>query len=513
MEATSVTKPAPAGEREPRPQLKRGAISYLSNVVIGVASTAPAYSLAATVGFLVLISSMGFHSPAVIIVSFIPMVFIAWAYKAMNAVDPDCGTSFSWATRAMGPSIGWVIGWTVLVSDIVVNANQAQIAGSYGFQLFGLDAAAANTLDVTILGVIFIVLLTWICWKGIELSARTQRILLGFEMSILIIFAVVALIKVYASPGPHSTGISLEWFNPFGVSAGTLVSGMLLGVFLYWGWDTGVSVNEESQNSASGPGRAAVTSTVILIGIYLLVTVASQAYAGTDYLSKNPNDIFAGGLAKNVLGSLHFLLTIAVLTSATAATQTTILPAARSALSMARRGAIPSRLSEIHHKNLVPGSATIWAGILSVAWYVAIVNISTNVLGDCVAGLGILVCIYYGFTGFACAIFYRRELTKSLHNFWTFGLMPVLGGLILMGILVKGVIYYGHSVNDYSPPLLGLGVPVWIGILGVGSGILLMLVRRATAPGFFQREKRLVYGDPIEVVTPEAEFAPADSML
>ena len=513
MEATSATRPAtPAGSEAPRPQLKRGAIGYISNVVIGVASTAPAYSLAATVGFFVLISSMGFHSPAVVIVSFIPMLFIAWAYKAMNAVDPDCGTSFSWATRAMGPSIGWVIGWTVLVSDIVVNANQAQIAGSYGFQLFGLDNAAANTLDVTILGVIFIVLLTWICWKGIELSARTQRILLGFEMSILIIFAVVAIIKVYASPGPHSTGISLEWFNPFGVSAGTLISGMLLGVFLYWGWDTGVSVNEESENSASGPGRAAVVSTVILIGIYLLVTVASQAYAGTKYLGNNPNDIFAGGLAKNVLGSLHFLLTIAVLTSATAATQTTILPAARSALSMARRGAIPSKFAEIHHKNLVPGSATIWAGILSVAWYVAIVNISQNVLGDCVAGLGILVCIYYGFTGFACAIFYRRELTKSVHNFWTFGLMPVIGGLILMGILVKGVIYYGHSINDYSTPLLGLGVPVWIGILGVGSGVVLMLVRRVTRPRFF-REKRLKYGDEIKVVTPETEFAPTDSML
>jgi amino acid transporter len=512
MEATSVTRPAPADSDGPRPRLKRGAISYISNVVIGVASTAPAYSLAATVGFLVLISSMGFHSPAVIIVSFIPMLFIAWAYKAMNAVDPDCGTSFSWVTRAMGPGIGWVIGWTILVSDIVVNANQAQIAGSYGFQLFGLDAAASSTLDVTILGVIFIILLTWICWKGIELSARTQQILLGFEMTILILFAVVALIKVYASPGAHSTGISLEWFNPFGVSAGTLISGMLLGVFLYWGWDTGVSVNEETQDSATAPGRAAVVSTLILIGIYLLVTVASQAYAGTAYLSKNPNDIFAGGLAKNVLGSAHFLLTIAVLTSATAATQTTILPAARSALSMARRGAIPSKFSEIHHKNLVPGSATIWAGILSVAWYVAIVNISQNVLGDCVAGLGILVCIYYGFTGFACAVFYRRELTKSARNFWTFGLMPVLGGLILMGILVKAVIYYGHSINDYSKPLLGLGVPVWIGILGVGSGIILMLVRRVTRPHFF-RERRLKYGDEIKVVTPEDEFSPADSML
>ena len=501
-------EPAPPGP----PQLKKGAISYLSNIVIGVASTAPAYSLAATIGFVVLISGIGGHTPAVIIVSFIPMFCIAAAYNAMNKVDPDCGTTFSWITRSMGAGWGFVIGWTVIFSDIVVNANQAQIAGTYGFTLFGLDDAAGSTVDVTILGVIFIILLTWICWRGIELSARTQQILLGFEMSILVIFAVVALIKVYTSTPAGSSHIQLDWFNPFSLSFGSLIEGMLLGVFLYWGWDTGVSVNEESENSDSGPGKSAVVSTVVLIGIYLLVAVAAQAYGGTKYLGNNPNDIFAGGLARGVLGSLHFLLTISVLTSATAATQTTILPAARSALSMGRRGAIPRQFASIHARNLTPGPATIWAGGLSVLWYVVIVNVSSNVLGDCVAGLGFLVCIYYGFTGFACTWFYRHQLTKSVRHFLTLAALPTFGGLVLMGILVRGAIYYGHEINDYSPPFLGLGVPDWIGILGVGSGIVLMLIQRVRAPAFF-RERRLVAGDKIEVVTPEAEFAPAESLL
>lgn len=501
-------EPAPSGP----PQLKKGAISYLSNIVIGVASTAPAYSLAATVGFVVLISGVGGHTPAVIIVSFIPMFCIAAAYNAMNKVDPDCGTTFSWITRSMGAGWGFVIGWTVIFSDIVVNANQAQIAGTYGFTLFGLDGAAGNTVDVTILGVVFIILLTWICWRGIELSARTQQVLLGFEMAILLIFAVVALVKVYTSSPAGSSHIQLDWFNPFSLNFGSLVEGMLLGVFLYWGWDTGVSVNEESENSDSGPGKSALVSTVVLIGIYLLVSVAAQAYGGTKYLGNNPNDIFAGGLARGVLGSLHFLLTISVLTSATAATQTTILPAARSALSMGRRGAIPRHFASIHARNLTPGPATLWAGGLSVLWYVVIVNVSSNVLGDCVAGLGFLVCIYYGFTGFACTWFYRHQLTKSLRHFLTLAVLPTFGGLVLMGILVRGAVYYGHEINDYSPPFLGLGVPDWIGILGVGSGIVLMLIRRVQAPGFF-RERRMVYGDTIEVVTPEAEFAPAESLL
>ena len=123
-----------------------------------------------------------------------------------------------------------------------------------------------------------------------------------------------------------------------------------------------------------------------------------------------------------------------------------------------------------------------------------IVNVSSNVLGDCVAGLGFLVCIYYGFTGFACTWFYRHQLTKSVRHLLTLGVLPTFGGLVLMGILVRGAIYYGHEINDYSPPFLGLGVPDWIGILGVGSGIVLMLIRRVQAPAFF-RERRMVYGD------------------
>jgi hypothetical protein len=150
--------------------------------------------------------------------------------------------------------------------------------------------------------------------------------------------------------------------------------------------------------------------------------------------------------------------------------------------------------------------------VLSVIWFVVISVLSSDVLADCVAGLGFLVCIYYGFTGFACTIFYRRQLFKSVRNFVDFALMPTLGGLALMGVLGYGLYYYGKSANDSSPPFLGLGVPDWIAILGVGGGVVLVLIRRVQAPAFF-RTPRQQYGDVIETVTSEEEFAPVDSML
>ena len=131
--------------------LRKGAISFISSVVIGVASTAPGYSLAATLGFIV--AAVGFQAPAVLWVAFIPMLCIATAYLYMNRTDPDCGTTFAWVSKAMGPWAGWLAGWAIIVACVVVMANLSQIAGLYTFTLFGWDSAAGSTLAVTAVGV------------------------------------------------------------------------------------------------------------------------------------------------------------------------------------------------------------------------------------------------------------------------------------------------------------------------------------------------------------------------
>ena len=268
MESGSVPLPhgsaVPAGSAPGEKGLKTGAIGFVSSLVIGVASTAPGYSLAASLGFVVAVGGIGVLAPAIFIVSFVPMLLIAAAYYYMNRADPDCGTTFSWVTRAMGPQMGWVAGWAIVVADIIVMANLAQIAGLYSFILVGIDAP--STLAVTIVGVIWIAVMTAICVIGIELSARTQVGLLSAEIVTLLVFAAVALIKVWTgNGGPDSIDPSWSWLNPleiplgnanpFSPAAGPLVGGVLIAVFIYWGWDSTVTVNEESQDSTEGPGQ------------------------------------------------------------------------------------------------------------------------------------------------------------------------------------------------------------------------------------------------------------------
>ncbi|HVQ59102.1 MAG TPA: APC family permease [Solirubrobacterales bacterium] len=472
--------------------LKKNAIGFVSSVVIGVASTAPGYSLAATLGFVA--AAVGFASPAIMLVSFIPMFLVAGAYYYMNKADPDCGTSFSWVTKGMGPQLGWMVGWVIIVTDIVVMANLAQIAGLYTFLLVGWESAAASTVAVTLVGVIWIALMTAIVVIGIELSARTQVGLLGAEIITLGLFAIVALVKVYAGDAPDtSVHPDLAWLNPFSLSLSEISAGMLLAVFIYWGWDTTATVNEETEDPTEAPGRATVISTLILLGIYVVVSFAAQAYAGVEGLLKNQEDVLSA-LGTEVFGSpLDKILIIAVLTSAAASTQTTILPAARTTLSMARSKALPGSLGAVHPRFLTPHVSTILMGAFSILWYVGLTIVSEDILFDSLAALGLMISFYIGITGFACTIYYRRELLHSVKNFFFVGVGPSVGGAILFYLLIKNAIELSDPANSESGnSWAGLGPPLVIAIVFMVLGVILMAVQWHKVGAFFKRKPEVV---------------------
>jgi amino acid transporter len=482
--------------------LKADALGYISNLVIAVASVAPAYSLAATLGFIVAIGGIGAHAPAVLIVSFIPILFVSVGYRFLNLADPDAGTTFAWVTRAFGPQLGWINGWAVFLADIIVMASLAEIASNYTFLLFDSHAHPSN-FWLIVGSVVWIGVMTWICYRGIELSARIQTFLLSLEIFTLALFVVVALIKVYANHPPHSIHVSASWFNPFDLSWGALVDGILLGIFIYWGWDSGVAVNEESRDRTHGPGKAAVISTLILLLIYVLVSTAAQAYHGPGFLAGNSSDVL-NALAGNVFGSpLNKLLIICVLTSASASTQTTILPTARTTLSMANWGAIPDAFARIHPRFLTPTFSTVLMGGLSIVWTIALLAFNPNqdVLGDTISALGFAVCFYYGFTGLACAVYFRRDLLKSVRNFVFAGVIPLVGGGMMAYVAVKAFSYYNTAGNNYSKPFLGIQTPIVVGIGGLILGVVLMFASWPFFTGFFSRK-------PFEAADPNV-LAPA----
>ncbi len=497
--APSCTQDGSAGGKG----LKQGAIGLLSSTVISIASVAPAYSLAAALAFVV--GYVGFQAPVVMLLAFVPIVCVAVGFQQLNKVMPDCGTTFTWVSKAFGPRTGWVAGWGILVAAVIVMSNLAQIAGQYMFELVGEQGLAANKWWTMLAGVLWIILMATICYLGIEVSARLQYALLAIELTMLVVLSITALAKVYGgSAGHQAVRPELSWFNPFNMSFSAFTLGMLTALFIYWGWDCAVSLNEETREKESVPGRAALTSTVVLLVTYVLVTTAAQAFAGTGSSGigltnpKNSGDVLSV-LGGEVFGTRGFgwflarLLVLMVLSSAAASTLTTILPTGRISLAMATYRAIPSKFARVHAKYRTPTWSTVGMAIASIAFYVCMTVISTSVLGDTISSLGLMIAFYYGLTGLACVWWFRKQ-AQGVRDIVVRGAIPLFGGLILLAFFFYGASQFWKRNFGNTFWTLPFS-PHWQigGVFLTGSGalllgVVLMLVYRAIRPAFFRGE-------------------------
>ncbi|BDI22687.1 APC family permease [Herbiconiux sp. L3-i23] len=487
--------------------LAAGSLGLVGSTVIGLASTAPVYSLAATLGFIVI--AVGAQAPIAILLAFIPMFFVAFAYRELNRAVPDCGTTFTWATKAFGPWVGWLGGWGVAVAGTIVLANLAQIGGYY-FWLLVSPELAENTVVVTATGVLFIAIMVYVSYRGLQIGERIQNVLIAVQYLALALFVIFAFVSVANGTAPEgATAPQLSWFDPF---AFTDLSGFteatLLALFIYWGWDTCLALNEETKDPERIPGRAALLSTLILVVTYVLVAVAAMAYAGLGETGLglgnegNADDVFFA-LKDALFGPWAWLLVVAVMVSAISSTQTTILPTARGTLAMAVYKALPRRFGTVHPKFKTPAYSTIVMGVVAIVFYVGMTLVSENILEDTIASLGLAIAFYYGITGFACVWFFRRTAFTSARNFVFQFLFPLLGGILLATAFLKSA--YDMLDPEYgSTTLLGVGSVFVVGVGSLLVGAVLMVVW-----SFFPESKPFFRGEALneqtEILVPEAE--------
>jgi amino acid transporter len=201
-----------------------------------------------------------------------------------------------------------------------------------------LDDLAENPVIKVSLGIVFIAIMTYISYRGIVISERIQAVFVSFQFVVLIVMNIIALVPVYGgSVGAQAVHPEWSWFSPFGLSASEIAAGVILCIFIYWGWDSCLAVTEETKDADKTPGRAALISTVILLFTYLIVAVAIQAFAGfgdtgIGLANEENSDNVLTIVGEPILGAVMtsvLLLTVAV--SAASSTQTTILPTARGA--------------------------------------------------------------------------------------------------------------------------------------------------------------------------------------
>lgn len=499
MATTSREEPA-SHDLNAHKGLSEDSLSFTGTLAIGLASVAPAYSLAATLGYVVI--EVGVLAPVAVILGFLPMVLTAFAYRELNRVAPDCGTTFTWVTKAFGPKTGWFSGWVLALAGIVVLANLTQVGAQYTYLLIGADDLADSTLWVTVLGVVLLALMTYVSYRGIEIAHWLQNVLVAIQYLALGILVVVAFLAISGVNRPDSAiDISASWFNPLDFFAdggggwGALTEGMILMVFIYWGWDTILALNEETKDRANTPGKAALASTVILLATYLLTTIAAVSYAGVGTTGiglgneDNADDVFSV-IGEPILGEWQWIVLLAVLVSAVSSTQTTILPAARGTLAMGVYRAIPSEFAKTHPRFMSPSTSTLFIGVTASIIYVALSLLGENVYGDVLLAIGLMIAFYYGITAYACVWYFRADIRNGGSALWTKGVLPFVGALMLTFAFFKSAIDMTSVDYGYLGGIGGVGSVFLFGMGSIllGLPIMWILSRRAEQKPFFAGE-------------------------
>lgn len=489
LPAPTTAAPAPGVAAK---GLRQGVIGLVGGTVLGIVQTAPAYSIAVTLGFLA--ATVGLLSPAVLIVAFIPILCMTVVEQEFMRVDPDCGTVFVWVGRSLGPRVGWIASWALLAATLISLANLVNITGTYFFLVLGADGAAGKEWATILVGCVWLIVATGLAMRGVDISSRVQSAMLALGVGVVAVFSVVALVKVAnGSAGPQAQGFSLDWLNPFSVPSGSaLSSGLLLAIYFFWGWDGAAAVVEESDEQRS-PARALVFSAVALLGFYLVVTIALQSFAGVGArgigLSNDANtgDVLAVVSGAAVGSGFQTLMQLAVMLSAAGCLVAAMLPTARGVLSMGAYRALPPAFARVHPRFGSPLVATAAVGIGIAGVLIVLSIVSNNVLGDSIAALVLLIAFYYTLLGIACLWAFRRTVGSSAGTLVRQGLAPVIGTAVLGWALIRN----GKDTlaDDYGlTTLFGLGGVFVIGVVTLLIGAILMVLWNLRAPAFFRGE-------------------------
>jgi amino acid transporter len=482
-----------------RKGLSAGSVGLIGAIVIGISCIAPAYTLTAALGPTV--SEVGTQVPAIILLGFVPMLLVAFGYRELNRRMPDSGTSFTWATRAFGPWIGWMAGWGLVAATILVLSNLAGIAVDFLFlaisQIVGnpeiADIAANPFVNVAVC-LLFMLGATMISYRDMQTTQKLQYWLVGFQVIVLLVFSIAALVEVANGNAFDATPIELSWFNPFAVSDfSALAAGLSLSIFIFWGWDVTLTMNEETKGSEKTPGRAATLSVLIIVSLYLLISVSLISFAGVgdgEFGLGNPdiqdNVFFA--LAGPVLGPLAILVSLAVLTSSASSLQSTFVSPARTLLAMGHYGALPKKFAQVSPRFFTPGYATIVSAVVASAFYAVMRFVSENVLWDTITALGMMICFYYGITAFAAVWFFRKTWFRTVREFFFTLLFPLVGGVILSVLFVTTLVDsmdpdYGSGSNVF-----GVGLVFILGMVVLLTGVVIMIWQAIKRPAFFRGE-------------------------
>jgi amino acid transporter len=395
------------------------------------------------------------------VVGAVAMVFTAISYAQMAKAFPLAGSVYAYAGRGISPPVGFIAGWQILLDYILIPAL-----------LYIVSGIAMNSfvpaIPVWAWVVGFIVMNTVINYFGIEITARTNRIMLVGELVILAIFLVVG---VGALASGKSTGGALTpLFNSDSFSVGLVFSAVSIAALSFLGFDAISTLSEEHRDEARGIGRATIASLFIVAVLFVVQTwVAALLVPDRQALltDGDPDGTAFYQAAEHAGGHWLNVLTAVATAIAWGFADAMVAQAATSRVlySMARDKQLPAFLAKIHPKYRVPEYATLVVAVVSI-----VVGVGLTLRED--NGLTLLTTLVnFG----ALTAFLLLHVSVITHYMVRGGSRDILRHVVVpvCGIVILGYVVYKANVAAQT---VGL---TW---LAIGLVIMLVLIFTGRAP-------------------------------
>ena len=450
--------------------LKANVLSLGDAIVLGLASSAPAQTMAVALPGLV--AASGYAGLLPIASAFVPMLGIALAYQRLNRWEQSAGATYTWVSKALHPYLGFVAGWMILMYYTLGTTSMTVPAGTYTLQLIA-PGVANHKLAAVAVGSVWNVIVTFLLLAGIEIAARFQRALAVFEYLVLFFFAILGIRALFS--GHAAARLTPAWFSISGAGGGKgFLAGILIAVFMYSGWDAAIYVNQETKDKEANPGRAAVSSVVILLFVYGLITFAYQGVLNRSTLQSSAGNALAVIADRLLPGPSSLLLSLVVLLGTVACLQVAILSSSRLGFAMAEDRVMPSFFRIVHPRTGSPWVVTLFMGGVNLLFLLLTAFESggtRELLSNIASALGIIASLFYALTAIAAVWQYRAVLLNNVGNFVFGGLWPALGAIALLIIVVEAVRTRAVSTTVLWAGLgaTAVALPIALGVHYIGK--------------------------------------------
>lgn len=441
---------------QPHNHLASGAVTLFGDVIAAITNVAPSTSVALSLGAIIAVS--GLAAPSVVVIVGLLMLCIAVSYYYLNLWAPSAAAQTMWLARSIRPIVGLAVGFAVLLMTLVSNIGNITLFGPYFLGIVWPSQANSAVLQwlVTAIATGFVL---YIAIEGIKRAIRFQTIVVWIEYAIILAF-VIGLFAAEFSGHAGTTTPKLSWLLPSSApSFSGLTGGIVVAVFMYGGWEASVYLAEEGTDTRKNPGRAGIISVIFCIVWLTTLAVAIQGIAPQAKLVANAGNIIAYSASVIWPQWAVDLVSLAVLSSVVAVTQSQLNNFSRMSFGLAREGLLPNWIGALN-RHRTPGRALILSAAIPVVLLIAYLSSTSagNAIGLISGTAGLMYVLLYVAGAIACIWFYRRTLLSSVKQFITAGLLPFIGGA---GLLFAAYTAFPTLPHGTLYPFIVMFVAIW----------------------------------------------------